>query len=329
MEDLLRSCHVLVTPTSFGRNDPGIKTELEKRVEEVQYNPESRPLTSSELVPLVSNIDGWIAGLDEIDSAVISAAPKLKVIARYGVGVDRVDVDAATKRGVVVTNTPGANSTAVAELTIGLMLALCRNICRANRDVHLGGWPRFSGVGLRGKTVGIVGFGAIGREVALKLRAFQCRVLASDPYIKAETAKGTGAELTSLDELLSISDLVSLHTSATSQTSRMVDAAFLKKMKRDAFLVNTARGELIDEEALRRSLENNELRGAALDCFQKEPPGADHPLLRLPQVIATPHMGAHTDEAINKMGRMSMEACLAVLRGERPTHIVNPEIYEQ
>jgi D-3-phosphoglycerate dehydrogenase len=323
----LRACRVLVTSTTFGMQDPSLRSRLEQTVGEVRYSPEKRPLTALESTGLVKSVDGWIAGLDEIDASVIAAADRLKVIARYGVGVDRVDVAAATRRGIVVTNTPGANSRAVAELTIGLMLALARQICQSNQAVRSGRWPRVAGVGLGGKTVGLVGFGSIGREVAQRIAVFGCRVLVADPYVSPEAVSGSGAASMALDELLPACDFVSLHAAVTPETAGMVNERFLRKMKPGAFLVNTARGELIDEAALRQSLESGRLAGAALDCFQKEPPGSDHPLLKMPQVIATPHTGAHTDEAASAMGRMALDACVAVLRGERAAHVVNPEVY--
>jgi len=325
----LLECRVLVTPTTFGRDDPALRLTLEKTVGEAVFNPMGRPLTSSELLPLVKEADGYIAGLDQIDSSVIEAAGRLQVIARYGVGVDQVNVEAATKRGIVVTNTPGANSVAVAELTIALMLALGRQICRADSATRSGEWPRCSGVGLRGKTVGLVGFGAIGREVATRLKAFGCRIVVTDPCVGPDCADTYAVALVPMEELLGSSDFVSLHASLNASTSGIVDDTFLRKMKQGAFVVNTARGELIDEEALRDALEKGRLRGAALDCFRKEPPPPDHPLLRLPQVIVTPHTGSHTDEATNAMGWMSLKACLAVLGGERPPHVVNPKVYER
>lgn len=329
MQTDLRACRLLVTPTTFGKQDPRLRQDLESRVGQVRYNPESRPLTAAELMPLVADIDGWIAGLDEISADVIAAAPRLKVVARYGVGVDRVDIAAATRAGIVVTNTPGANSVAVAELAIGLMLALGRRLCQADRATHCGEWRRYSGVGLRGKTVGLVGLGSIGREVAARLAGFGCRVVAADPYVRPEAAAGLRVRLVELDELLASADFVSLHPAATPETTGMVNAGFLGKMKAGAYLVNTARGELIDEAALQQALESGRLAGAALDCFRREPPAADHPLLRLPQVIATPHMGAHTDDATDTMGRMALAACLAVLRGERPAHVVNAEVFKR
>jgi phosphoglycerate dehydrogenase-like enzyme len=270
----------------------------------------------------VKGVDGWIAGLDEIDASVIAAADRLKVIARYGVGVDRVDAAAATARGIVIANTPGANSVAVAELTLGLMLALGRQICPADQAVRDGRWPRMSGVGLAGKTVDLVGFGS-SAEVA-QLRP-SVPAFVADPFVGFEAVSGRGGRLVSLDELLPASDFVCLHVAATPR--RRHGERIVPAEDEAQGLSGQHGGELIDETALARSLENGRLRGAALDCFQKEPPGVDHPLLKLPHVIATPHTGAHTDEAVNAMGRMALDACLAVLRGERPAHVVNPEVY--
>jgi phosphoglycerate dehydrogenase-like enzyme len=163
--------------------------------------------------------------------------------------------------------------------------------------------------------------------VARRLAAFGCRVLVADPYVSPEVVSGCGASLLSLDKVLPVSDFICLHAAATPLTAGMVNDSFLRRMKRGAFLVNTARGELIDEAALGHAIESGRLQGVALDCFCKEPPGTDHPLLRLPQVMVTPHTGAHTDEAVNAMGRMALDACLAVLRGERPAHVINPEVY--
>jgi D-3-phosphoglycerate dehydrogenase len=325
----LSECRVLVTPTTFGKEDPSLRSTLEKTVGEVVYNPVARPLRSPELLLLAKDADGYIAGLDQIDSSVIEAAGRLQVIARYGVGIDQVDVRAATQRGIVVTNTPGANSVAVAELAIALMLALGRRICRADQATRSGEWPRYSGVGLRAKTVGLVGFGAIGREVASRLKAFGCRIAVADPCVGPDCMDTYAVQLVPLEELLASSDFISLHASLNASTSRLVDHGFLKKMKKGAFLVNTARGELIDEDALCDALEKGHLAGAALDCFREEPPAPDHPLLRFPQVIVTPHTGSHTDEATNTMGWMSLRDCLAVLSGERPTHVVNPEVYDR
>ncbi len=318
----LSDCRVLVTATSFGKQDPGLKETLQAAVGQVVYNHHTRPLKASELIEMVAEFDGIIAGLDEFNTDVLRAAQRLRVLARYGVGVDRVDLAEAQLRGIVVTNTPGANSTAVAELTIAFILALARHLIYSDAATHRGEWPRLNGLGLRGRVVGLVGLGGIGREVSLRLKAFGCHVLAADPYVTSEVAAQVGAELTNIDNLLQQSDFVSLHAQVTPATRGVVDDAFLSKMKPGAFLVNTARGELIDENALLIALEKGALQGAALDCFCQEPADAGNPLLQLPQVIATPHMGAHTDEAVNQMGWMALNDCLAVLRGETPQYRV-------
>ena len=246
----------------------------------------------------------------------------LRVIARYGAGVDRVDLAAAQARGIIVTNTPGANAAAVAELAIGLMLALARHITLANATTRRGEWRRYAGISLQGKTVGLLGFGAIGREVARRLSGFDCQLLAHDPYVTAADAASLGVELAARDKLLATADMLSLHVPVSPDTYGLVDADFLSAMKRGAYLINTARGELIDEDALIAALASGQIAGAALDVFSMEPPPGDHPLFDFPQVIATPHMGAGTDGAANAMGWGALHDCLAVLRGEAPRHRV-------
>lgn len=318
----LQSYRVLVTPRSFGRHDPQLKTELEETVGEVVYNPFGRSLTSSEVQELLPGCDGYIAGLDAIDRAALEAADRLRVIARYGVGVDRVDLEAAREKGIVVTNTPSANSASVAELAIGLMLSLARMIPLANQETRAGKQPRIQGVSLEGKVVGLLGLGAIGKRVARRLQGFDCTVSAYDPAVDAAAAQEVGAVLCSQEEVVTQSDFLSLHVPVLPETRGMVNVSFLVQMKPGAFLINTARGELIDEAALFAALESGHLRGAALDAFAQEPPSRGNPLFSLPQVIAAPHMGAHTDSATNAMGWGALRECLAVLRGEEPIHRV-------
>jgi phosphoglycerate dehydrogenase-like enzyme len=318
----LNECHILVTPTSYGQHDAGLTAELEALVGRVSYNDTGRPLSSAELTALLPGVDGYIAGLDVIDAAALAAADSLCVIARYGVGTNNVDLAAARARGIVVTNTPGANAGAVAELTVALLLLLARPIIDAAAATQAGQWLRVPGLSLGGKTVGLVGFGAIGRAVARLLSGFDCRLLAYDPWCDTAAAAALGVAPVDLAALLAESDFVSLHAPATPETRGLVNADFLARMKSGASLVNTARGELVDEVALYDALSSGRLRGAALDAFVAEPPAADNPLLALPNVIATPHMGAHTDGATTMMGRMALADCLAVLRGEEPAHRV-------
>lgn len=314
---------MLVTATSFGLSDPELRSALANQVGEVKYSGAPRPLKSGELAALIPDCDGLIAGLDEIDRAALASANRLKVISRYGVGLDRVDLGAARERGIIVTNTPGANAGAVAELTIGLILSLARSIPETANATRAGRWPRVNGLALEGKTIGLLGFGTIGKEVARRISAFDCTTIAFDPKPDHIAAGKYGVTFASQDSIVRQSDFLSLHLPALPETVSMVDSAFLSLMKPGSFLINTARGELVDEEALLAALKRGHLRGAAIDSWRKEPPGADNPLLSLPQVLATPHMGSHTDVAANAMGRMAMLNCIAVLSGKKPANVVS------
>lgn len=202
------------------------------------------------------------------------------------------------------------------------MLALARQIPEAVAATHEGKWPRLAGTSLEGKTIGIVGLGAIGKQLARRLEGFDCAIVAHDPVPDAEYARLHHVDLCSLSEVLRRADFVSLHLPLTLETRGIVNAGFLAAMKTGAYLINTARGEIIDEHALLEALRSGHLRGAALDAFSSEPPDPNHPLLSLRQVIATPHIGAQTDGATNNMGWMALRDCLAVLRGDDPLHRV-------
>jgi D-3-phosphoglycerate dehydrogenase len=314
----LKECRLLVTPTSYGKNDPRLKTELEAQMGEVIYNTTGKPLTSAEVERLLPGIDGYIAGLDGIDANALRAADRLKVISRYGVGVDNVDLDTAREKGIVVTNTPGANSVSVAELALGLILALARQIPEAVEAVHQGKWPRYAGISLEGKTIGILGLGAIGKQLARRLYGFDCEILAFDPFADVGFAKDNHVELTSMEAVIEQADFVSLHLPLLPETRNLVNETFLNKMKKGSFLINTSRGEVVDEVALLKALQSGQLKGAGLDAFTIEPPDPKNPLLTLPQVIATPHLGAQTDGATSNMGWFAMRDCLAVLKNEEP-----------
>jgi len=313
---------VLVSPTSFTQGDPNVREMLESSVGSVIYNTTGKGLSAAQLREMLKGVDGFIASVDEMSADVFASADRLKVISRYGVGVDSIDLEAAKQHCVIVTNTPGANSVSVAELALGLALDLARGITSAVGQTRGGGWPSSPGVSLKGKTFGIVGLGAVGRELALRLKGFELRTVAYDPFPNREFAAANGIELRDLDEVLAVSDIISLHLPATVETRGMVNVRFLATMKSGAFLINTARGELVDEAALKQALDDGRLQGAALDVLTDEPPLASNPLLTDPRVIVTPHMAAHTDDAMAAMGRMATEDCLAVLRGEKPAHRV-------
>ncbi len=318
----LKQCRLLVTPTSYGKNDPRLKTELELQVGEVIYNPTGKPLASAEVERLLPGIDGYIAGLDAIDANALRSADRLKVISRYGVGIDNVDLSAAQHKGIVVTNTPGANSVSVAELALGLILALARQIPEAVEAVHQGKWPRYAGISLEGKIIGILGLGAIGKQLARRLAGFDCKLIAFDPFADPVFAQANHVELSNMDDVVRQSDFISLHLPLLPETRLLVNEAFLSQMKPGSFLVNTSRGEVVDESALLAALNSGHLKGAGLDAFTVEPPDPNNPLLKLPQVIATPHLGAQTDGATSNMGWFAMRDCLAVLKNETPLYRV-------
>jgi len=318
----LKKARILVTPTSYGKNDPHLKSELESQVGEVIYNTTGKPLDSTQVAKMLEGIDGYIAGLDMIDRQAFQSAKQLKVIARYGVGVDGVDLDTAREKGIIVTNTPGANSVSVAELTLGLILALARQIPAASKATQNGTWPRLAGISLEGKTIGILGFGAIGKQLARRLSGFDCRILAYDPFPSNDFAREHRVGMVDQETVITQADFLSLHLPLLPGTRNLVNHEFLMKMKPGAFIINTSRGEVIHEADLLEALDNHHIRGVALDAFAKEPPDPQHPLLKYPNVIATPHLGAQTDGATNKMGWDALEDCLRVLRGETPHHRV-------
>jgi D-3-phosphoglycerate dehydrogenase / 2-oxoglutarate reductase len=249
-----------------------------------------------------------LAGLDEIDASVL-ATPGLRVVARHGVGVDRVDLVAAERHGVTVTNTPGANASAVAELTLALMLLLCRPVREAERAVRVREWPVLSGSELGTRTVGLLGAGHVGSRVRRALEGLGCTVLVHDPALEASVP---------VADLLPRAEVLSLHAPLTAQTRGMVDDELLSRLPEGALLVNTARGELVDEAALVRALDSGRLAGAALDALAEEPPPPGHPLVGRDDVIVTSHIGGHTAEAREAMGRQAMEDLLAVLGGGQP-----------
>jgi D-3-phosphoglycerate dehydrogenase / 2-oxoglutarate reductase len=236
-------------------------------------------------------------------AVLLEKAPKLRVIGRAGVGVDNVDMDAATRRGVLVMNTPGGNAVSVAEHTIALMLGLARAVPQANASIQAGKWEKsaFSGTEMRGKTIGLVGLGRVGTEVARRARGLEMKVLAYDPFVTPAAAREVEVELLPLDEVLKQADVVSLHTSLSGATEKMIDAAAIAKMKKGARLINCARGELIDEAALAEALGSGALAGAAVDTFATEPP-KNSPLIGLPNLIATPHIAGSTAEAQEEVG---------------------------
>jgi D-3-phosphoglycerate dehydrogenase len=259
-----------------------------------------------------------------VDARLLEAAPRLRIVARAGTGVDNVDVAAASARGILVVNAPGANSISVAEHACALMLALARRVPAADRAMKDGKWEKkkFIGTELRGKTLGIAGLGRIGQEVAQRARAFGMRVIAHDPFISREIAAGMGVELLDLDAICGAADFLTLHVPATADTRHLFDDARLARCKPGIRIVNTARGELIDEAALGRAIDSGIVAGAALDVFEVEPP-ADWALARRPQVVATPHIAASTEEAQELVGTETAATVRDFLRDGTVRNAVN------
>jgi D-3-phosphoglycerate dehydrogenase / 2-oxoglutarate reductase len=314
---------VLVTPRSFGRGDPTLRAKLEHSVARVHYLADATLDGDAErLADLLPDVDGWIAGLDIISSDVLKSAPRLRVIARYGVGFDQIDLAAARDRGIVVTNTPGANTDAVAEFTIALILALARQIAWADRSIRSSAWPTIDGQELGDSTLCLVGLGAVGKGVARRAAAFGCNIVATDPAADKQFAHDHQIGLLELDEALEAADFVSLHLPLTPETNQIVDEHFLARLRPGSYLINTARGALVDDNALIDALNSGRLAGAALDVHQMEPLPPEHPLRNRENVLLTPHTAAHTQRAYANMGRMAMRDCLAVLNGDQPLHPV-------
>jgi D-3-phosphoglycerate dehydrogenase len=316
---------VFVSSRSFGRYDPDPLKRLQE-VAEVELNPHGRPPTREELMTALAEADGLLAGHGPVDSGILDSAPRLKIVARHGVGIDRIDLPEATRRRVIVTTTPGANSRAVAEYVFALALGLFRRTPAACASMQAGRWePRdFMGRTLYKKTLGIVGMGAIGRLVASLARGFEMEVIAHDPFV--DEAGDSGVELTTLDVLLQKADVVTLHCALTDDTRGLIGAQALSKMKSAAVLINTSRAGVTDSAALRRALEEGKIAGAALDVFDSEPPPEDDPLVKAPNVLATPHIAAYAEEAVSEMDRMCADDLIAFFSGKKPKHALNPEV---
>ena len=275
----------------------------------------------------ILDCDAFMVGLDRVTRETMVASQNLKIVSKYGIGTDNIDKAAATELGIVVTNTPGASKIAVGELAIGLMFALRRYIPLHNGWVKTGNWDHLMGTEVVGTTMGIVGLGNIGKEVVTRAKGLGMKVMASDPYWDEAYARQYEVERASLPELFSKADVITLHIPATPETVGMIGERELAMMKPDAILINTARGELVDQDALYQALKSKRLGGAALDVWPKEPP-TGNPLLELDSVIATPHTGGETVESRPRLSGMCTDNALDLLGGGKPKHVVNLAVYD-
>lgn len=317
---------ILLTTTSF-QDTPGEHHALLKQTG-WEIVTARGPLNEADTLKLVGNADGYICGDDAITRKVLERArPKLKVISKYGIGVDKIDVKSCTEFGIPVLFTPGVNHTTVAEHTFLLLLALEKNFLYGVDASRKGEWKRKTGHELLEKTIGIVGLGRIGKEVATRARAFGMRPIGFDIYWDEKFAKEHGVKrAATLDEIFAASDYISLHTNLTPETRGMINAKSFARMKKGVLILNCARGEIVNTADMVAALQSGQVGGYGTDVLDKEPPPADHPLLKLPNVIVTPHIGSRTYESVVRQATTSVKNLILAMNGEKPIAQVNPEV---
>ncbi len=300
-----KTSRVAVTPPPIC-NSSTLRNELSDLFPQPIFNDTERYLTEDELIRFAGEADALLVGRDRITDKILSALPQLKIIAKYGVGLDNIDLEALHRHQVKLGWTAGVNRRSVAELTLTFMLGLCHNVFKGGWALKQGQWAKGGGQLLQGKTVGIIGCGNIGKEVVRLLNPFECRVWIRDILEMSEFCKETGAVEKSFEEVLGGADIISLHVPLTEETRKMIDVAALSRMRPTAFLINTSRGDVVDQTALKEALVNETIAGAALDVFSQEPP-EDAELLACPQLMGTPHIGGNSIEAVEAMARAAFQ----------------------
>lgn len=314
---------VLVTATNYSTYCSAAKALLEENGVEVIENPYGRPMTREELLTAVGDIDGVVVGVDTWNEEIFAHAPKLRAMARFGVGVDNIDLAAAKAHGIQVTNAKGMNSNPVAELTVGLILSTLRNVPAFNASIREGKWDRFMGRDLAGMTVGLLGFGDIAQRVAKKLSGFDVSICAYDLYPNLEKARELNVEMVSMEEALHRADVVCMHLPSLPATHHIMDVRTFGMMKDGSYFINTARGALVDETALAQALQSGKLTAAAIDVFDQEPVRRDNPLFALPNLFATPHTAAETYDTYHNVGLATARQLLDVFAGKKPNNLLN------
>jgi D-3-phosphoglycerate dehydrogenase len=317
---------ILLTTTSF-QDTPG---EHHDRLAATGWEiiTARGPLSEAGTLAAVGEVDGFICGDDAITRRVLEkATPRLKVLSKYGIGVDKIDVAACTQLGIPVLFTPGVNHTTVAEHAFLLLLALEKNLLFHCDSTRGGGWKRQTGHEVLGKTIGIVGLGRIGRELAIRAKAFGMRPIGYDVFWDEAFAAEHGVpRAATLDELFAQSDYLSLHTNLTPETRDLVRAETIQRMKPDVIVINCARGEIVNTADMAAALESGRVRGYGTDVLDAEPPPADHPLTHLPNCIVTPHVGSRTCESVQRQALAAVENLVRAMHGEKPLAQVNPEV---
>jgi D-3-phosphoglycerate dehydrogenase / 2-oxoglutarate reductase len=317
---------ILLTTTSF-QDTPGGHHDLLKQTG-WEIVTARGPLNEADTLALVGDVDGYICGDDAITRKVLEKARlKLKVLSKYGIGVDKIDVQACTEFGIPLLFTPGVNHTTVAEHAFLLLLALEKNLLFHTDSTRAGGWKRKTGHELFEKTLGIIGLGRVGREVAIRARAFGMNVLSMSRHWDEPFAAQYGIKkVTSLDEIFVKSDYISLHAKLTPETRELIDSRNISKMKRGVVIVNCARGEVVNTDDLVIALKSGQVAGYGADVLDQEPPPADYPLLKLPNVIVTPHIGSRTYESVVRQATCAVKNLVLAMNGEKTIAQVNPEV---
>ena len=317
---------ILVTTTSF-QDTPGAHHDLLAQTGWEIIRARG-PLNEADTLALVGEVDGYICGDDLITRKVLEKAlPKLKVLSKYGIGVDKIDVKSCTEFGIPLLFTPGVNHTTVAEHTFLLLLALEKNFLYHTDSTRANGWKRKTGHELLEKTIGIIGLGRIGKEVAIRAKAFGMNVIGFDVYWDEKFAAQYGVKrAASLDDVFAAGDYLSLHTNLTPETRDMISAKNIAKMKPGVLILNCARGEIVHTADLVEALKSGAVGGYGTDVLDQEPPQADHPLLKLPNVICTPHIGSRTYESVVRQATCAVKNLILAMNGEKPIAQVNPEV---
>jgi phosphoglycerate dehydrogenase-like enzyme len=295
---------IAITSSSFGQSHV-LREELKKSFQNCFFNELGRPLNELEIIELIKDADAAVVGTEIITENVLNHAPRLKIISKYGVGLDNIDKELLERHNIFLGWTGGINRRSVAELTLCFMLGLCRNIFVAGFKLKQSTWEKNGGYQLTGKTIGIIGCGYTGSEVIRLLRPFECNLLICDIIDKSNFCKEESAIELPLEDVIARSNIISIHVPLTSLTKGMVNANLLAQMKSNAFLINTSRGDIVDQQALKESLKANRIAGAALDVFSEEPPN-DQELLGLPNLMVTPHIAGNAQESVEAMGRSAI-----------------------
>ena len=329
---------ILVTAQAFAVSGTAYRERLGKLGCQVVDAKSWGPLTLDQLIEQGQGCDAIIAAIDPYCEPAFRALPQLKLVARCGIGIDSVDLDSATLHGIIVTNVPDAMTDAVADYCVGLLLSIARHIHIGYACMQSGGWAEFPGVELRGKTLGLVGFGRIGQAVANRALGFGLKIAVHDPWMQSAIALGgCNAELSALgarcewmelSDLLGCSDFVSIHAPNNQQTRHMIGRQAFLKMRNSAYLINTARGALVDPEALIHAVSTGQIAGAAMDVYEQEPLPVDHPLRSTPRLLLTPHNAFNSREAAERMSQGCFEPIVDILEGRSPKSVCNPDVLE-